>query len=70
MPTITVDGPPIKDLDTKRQLVQEMTEAAAKAYRLPREIIVVVIRENPPENVSVGGQLIIDRRQKKQDEPA
>ena len=69
MPTITVEGPPIKDLDSKRQLVKEMTEAATKAYRLPREIIVVVIRENPPENVGVGGQLIIDRRRKKQAEP-
>ena len=38
-----------------------MTDAASKAYGLPPGIIVVVIKENAPENVSVGGQLIIDR---------
>ncbi|MBT4821831.1 MAG: 4-oxalocrotonate tautomerase [Lentisphaerae bacterium] len=61
MPTITVEGPPINDLDKKRALATEMTDAASKAYGLPPGIIVVVIKENAPENVSVGGQLIIDR---------
>ena len=62
MPTITVEGPPIKEIDKKRELVREVTNAAAKAYGLPREIIVVVIKENSPENVSVAGQLLIDRK--------
>jgi phenylpyruvate tautomerase PptA (4-oxalocrotonate tautomerase family) len=30
-------------------------------------VIVVVIKENTPDNVSVGGQLIIDRLQQKSD---
>ena len=63
MPTITAEGPPIKELDRKRTLVQEMTDAATKAYGLPKDVIVVVIKENPPENVAVGGKLIVDRRQ-------
>ena len=62
MPNITVEGPPIKEVEKKRTLAREMTEAAVKAYGLPKEVIVVVIKENPPENVSVGGQLIIDRK--------
>jgi len=62
MPNITVEGPAIKELEKKRTLVKEMTEAAHRAYGLPKEVIVVVIKENPPENVSVGGQLIVDRR--------
>ena len=62
MPTITAEGPPIKELDRKRRLVQDITEAATKAYGLPKDIIVVVIKENEPENVSVGGQLLVDRR--------
>ena len=62
MPNITVEGPPIKELEKKRELAQEMTEAAVRAYGLPKEVIVVVIKENPPENVSVGGQLICDRK--------
>ena len=62
MPNIDVDGPMIKDMDKKRALVREITDAAVRAFGLPPETIVVVIRENPPENVGVGGELIIDRR--------
>lgn len=62
MPTITVQGPAIKDLDVKRTFVKELTDSAAKAYGLPRDIMVVLIKENPPENVGIGGELIIDRR--------
>ena len=61
MPNINIEGPVIKDLDKKRTLVQEMTDAATKAYGLPREAIVVIIKENAPENVGVAGKLIIDR---------
>lgn len=61
MPTITAEGPAIRDLDKKRTLVKEITEAATKAYGFPAEIIVVVIKENAPENVAVGGRLICDR---------
>lgn len=62
MPHITLSGPRIDDLDKKRELTRAMNEAAVKAYGLPKQTIVVVINENAPENVSVGGQLIIDRQ--------
>jgi len=65
MPNITVDGPTIKELDVKRRLVEEITDAAERAYGLRREAFVVVIKENSPENVGVGGELIIDRRGRK-----
>lgn len=61
MPNITIEGPKIKDIEVKRTLVKELTDAAAKAYGLPAKIMVVLIKENSPENVSVGGQLIFDR---------
>ena len=61
MPNITVDGPAIKELAVKRKLIKEITDAAETAYGLRREAIVVVIKENSPENVGVGGELIIDR---------
>ena len=67
MPTITVEGPPIEELERKRQLVKDITEAAVKTFGLSKEVIVVVIKENTPDNVSVGGQLIIDRLQQKSD---
>lgn len=61
MPVITVNGPKIDDLDTKRMLAKELTRAAHKAYGLPEAKIVVYIKENIPDNVAVGGELIIDR---------
>jgi len=62
MPNISIEGPVIEDVDKKRTLVQELTDAATKAYGLPQETIVVVIKENTPENVGVVGKLIIDRK--------
>ncbi len=61
MPSIFVEGPVIKELDKKRKLAKDITEAAANAYGLPEDVIVVLIKENSPENVSIGGQLLIDR---------
>lgn len=61
MPVIRVDGPKI-DTDKKRELVKRLTEAAAEIYGMDKEHIIVLIRENAPENVGVGGTLIADRR--------
>jgi len=63
MPNIQVDGPVLKDVDKKRILVEELTNATAKAYGLPREAIVVLIKENSAENVGVGGTLLIDKKE-------
>lgn len=62
MPNITIEGPKIEDLEVKRLLIKEITDAIEKAYNISREHTVVVIKENSPENVGVGGTLIIDRR--------
>ncbi|MBC7238391.1 MAG: 2-hydroxymuconate tautomerase family protein [Chloroflexi bacterium] len=62
MPNIVIEGPILKDMEKKRKLVEKVTEAAVEAYGLPKEAIVVIIKENPPENVGVGGKLIADRR--------
>jgi len=64
MPNVIIDGPPIKDLEVKRVLVKEITDAMEKAYKIPREVYVILIKENLPENVGVGGKLIIDREKK------
>jgi len=64
MPNITINGPKIEDIELKRNLVKEITDAVEKAYKLPRQAFVVIIKENPPENVGVGGELIIDRFKK------
>ena len=61
MPVIRVDGPQIS-LDKKRELARRLTEVAAEVYEIDKEHTIVLIRENLPENVSVGGELIADRR--------
>ncbi len=61
MPVINLDGPPIKDLDKKRELVKTITKAAAEAFGLPEETIIVLFREYSGEHVASGGTLIADR---------
>jgi len=62
MPSATIEGPKIEDVEIKRVLVKEITDALEKAYNLPRQVYVVLIKENPPENVGSGGQLILDKK--------
>ena len=59
MPLIMIEGPPIKEVERKRQLVKELTDVATKIYGIKH--IVVIIRENRPENVGANGELIIDK---------
>jgi len=60
---IRVDGSKIS-VDKKRELVKRLTEAVAEIYGMDKEHIIVMIRENEPENVSVGGELFADRQKK------
>ncbi|MHB8779808.1 MAG: tautomerase family protein [Candidatus Geothermincolia bacterium] len=60
MPVAQVDGRAI-DLETKRRLAKEITDAMERAYGLPRDTYVVFIRENTPDCVGVGGELACDR---------
>jgi 4-oxalocrotonate tautomerase len=62
MPIITIEGPEIQDLDTRRALVRELTDVAARAYDMPREKMIVLIRESTPDQVAVGGELLADLR--------
>ncbi len=59
MPTIIVEGPPIS-VDKKRELVKNITKVASEIYGIKH--ITVLIKENPPENVGINGELLIDRR--------
>jgi len=50
-------------VEKKRELVKGLTEAATGVYGgIP---ITVLIKENPPENVGVNGELLVDRRKRK-----
>ena len=62
MPMITVEGPKIAEVEQKRKLVKGLTDVAYEIYQI--EHITVLIKENPPENVGVEGELVADRQKK------
>ena len=59
MPTIIVEGPPIS-VDKKRVLVRKITEIVSEIYGIKH--VTVIVKENPPENVGINGELLIDRK--------
>ncbi|MCK4463213.1 MAG: tautomerase family protein [Candidatus Omnitrophica bacterium] len=68
MPNATIEGPKIDNLEIKRVLMKAITDALEKAYSLPRQTYIALIKENFPENVSVGGQLISEKTNDCQEE--
>lgn len=62
MPVITLEGPYIADMEKKRLLVEKITRSAAEAYDLPEDKMIVLLKENNPANVAVGGTLLLDRQ--------
>jgi 4-oxalocrotonate tautomerase len=64
MPIVTIEASKLKGIDLKRNLVKEVTDALEKAYKLPRDKYIVVIKENELENIAVGGELIVDNIKK------
>ena len=59
MPTIIVEGPPIS-VDKKRVLVRKITEIVSEIYGIKH--VTVIVKENPPENVGINGELLVDRK--------
>ena len=64
MPFITVEGPKIPDIERKRQLVKKLTDVANEVYCIGKEHITILLRENSPDNIGVGGQLVSDNHGK------
>ena len=62
MPIITVEGPPL-GVEKKRQLARRITDVAVDIYGIPH--IIVLIKENPPENVASNGVLIHDKQKER-----
>ena len=59
MPIINVDVGKLSR-DQKKELVREMTSTLARISGVPEAAIDVVIRENDPDNIGVGGVLLSD----------
>lgn len=60
MPVITMEAATLTK-DQKQQLVQELTESAARITGVPKEAFIVLVKENPMDNIGVGGKLLSDR---------
>ena len=65
MEFIVFEGPPMP-VEKKRELVGALTEAAHRVTGHPKGILTVLIHENGPENVGVGGELLADRQARSQ----
>ena len=57
MPVITMESAKLSK-EQKQTLVKEFTETAARVTGIEEEAFYVFIRENDPDNVGIGGQLL------------
>jgi len=60
MPTVIIEGPPLA-IQRKRRLAEAVTRLVAQAYDWPEENVILVLHENPDQNVARGGRLLKDR---------
>ncbi len=65
MPFITYEGPQIRPMEKRRQLVQGSTSLVAELLEIPQGDVVVLIKEQggphmtkTPEAISVGGRIL------------
>jgi 4-oxalocrotonate tautomerase family enzyme len=60
MPTVIIEGPPLA-IRRKRRLAEAVTRLVAQAYDWPEDNVILVLHENPDQNVARGGRLLRDR---------
>lgn len=60
MPVITIESTKLSK-EQKAELVQEMTETAARVMNLPEAAFYVYIKESEPENIGVVGKLLSEK---------
>jgi 4-oxalocrotonate tautomerase len=60
MPTIFFYGPEL-EVEKKRGLIKDFTEAASKATGIDQSAFVVYLRNSKPDEVGVGGKLLSER---------
>ena len=57
MPVIIFEGPRLT-AEQKEELVRQFTVLASKVTTIPERAFTVLIKENDPQNVGVGGELL------------
>ncbi len=63
MPVIIFEGPKLTK-EQKTELVKQFTEISQKITNIPKEAFIIIIKENPPENIGVGGTLLEEKFKK------
>ena len=61
MPVIQVNVMKQPDIEKKKQLVAKLTDAMVEVYGVPREAVIVMIKEDELENVGLGGVLALEK---------
>lgn len=61
MPFIQVNVVKQPDIEKKKMLVAKLTAAMVEAYGVPREAVIVSLKEDELENVGFGGVLGIEK---------
>lgn len=61
MPVIQVNALKQPDINKKRKLVEKLADIMVELYDVPRDSIIVMIKEDEPENVGIGGVLALDK---------
>jgi 4-oxalocrotonate tautomerase len=61
MPVIQVNALKQPDIDKKRKMVMKLTDVMVEVYGVPRQSVVVMIKEDELENVGLGGMLALDK---------
>ncbi|RAP52762.1 MAG: 4-oxalocrotonate tautomerase [Methanosphaera sp. rholeuAM270] len=61
MPVVTVEGPGSATKEQKKEIIEKVSDIAAKAYDMPVESITVIIRGTHPDNVGTGGKQLSEK---------
>ena len=56
MPVVTVEASKSLSKETKKEMIEKVSEVVANEYGLPVQTITMIIRENCPENIGVAGK--------------
>lgn len=60
MPVINIDGPQMTK-DQKARLVEALVEQSSQVLDIPKEAFVTIIRENDPDNIGNGPELLSEK---------
>ena len=56
MPVVTVEASKNLSKETKKEMIENVSQVVADSYGLPIQTITMIIRENMPENIGVAGK--------------